>query len=518
MQQLIHLKIKLNLSYLLLYLNFFCIAHVYGDQRGCRGGEFNGGAVVESVGNEGGIVILTVSGGLRAMGRTLSPPFIERKQRAVILRKTKRAYAAVYRSQISDTLVAWGDSNYGGDASIVMGMHQDKGPRVISLHATDSGFAALLSLQLPSSIVKAGLSPPTPRRVVAWGNRGGTLPPRLSDSNVVSLHSTLHGFAVVLPVGEIITWGHCDTNGERPSLVGVEEEHRPLTALAWVSAYCSGQRLAASDLLTRGGVAEIQTTQVAGLQEPMAMVVITPYGGFWGWATDSVLSPPSSIVDTSYRRCRMASTSRAFAAITHRGGVVAWGDSNKGGRIPRFIREFVSTRGKALYATLGAFAILTTDGMVSVWGDVTQGGFRISGVVAVAATHTAFAFLLLNASVTVLEGDGTLTHVWWLDSVTNITSSKDSFLAEHRGGGVVSWGAMQGATPLECRYCGKNTWAAPHATQCSVCETGYWSETGATACHSCVLSLCQDSMIGSILGISLLLLVICAVCICDAEE
>ena len=489
----------------------------------CVPGEFNGHAPLQVEANDIGLTILTTSGVLLAMGSTVAPP----SGVASILLSNRRAYAAVMRAgDGSDAIFTWGDPAYGGDGSdkttTTLGMLNGKNTVVIALRATESGFAALLSTPLPIDVVgDDGATPPQrQQRVVSWGDRGGSLPPPLTKAQVDELHSTTTGFAAVLPSGDVVTWGHCDTGGETPPLMGVPEAHRPLTALAWADAYCAGELLAASQLVALGGAATICPAWAPPLQDPAAAMAVTPHGDFWGWAIDSALSPPTSIIQLRYRSGLAAASSRAFATITEAGGVTAWGEASKGGEISASLSEQVSTRAAYIYSTLAAFAVLTIDGGVSIWGDGTQGGgfYMDRGVTGVASTDTAFALLFDNATVLVVGGDTLLKRTWWLDGVLKLEAGRDTFIAHREQGAVVSWGRMEGNIPPHCQKCREGTWSHVGATQCTQCSEGYWSEEGASHCQPCTFGICQRYVVGGILGFVALLFVFCAVCLCDVAQ
>ena len=484
---------------------------------GCPEGRYNGNAPAEVVGNDAGLVVRTVEGELWAT--TGEPPPAVEGARAVALRGSRRGFAAVYRPAAAggDAVVAWGDG--AGDAAGAMAAYRDDSPEVLALHASGSGFAALLSLALPPEAAELQPSPPRRQRVISWGAAAAGLPARLASAQQVeSLHAATGGFAAVLPGGEVVTWGHCDTAGEAPPLGGVPERHRPLTALAWAEAFCAGEPLAASQLLAMGGAAALLPAWAPPLQAPMAAVAVTPQGGFWGWATDSVLRPPEEVAGLRYKG-PLAATGRAFAAITEAGGVVAWGDPAKGGALPGWVR--VGGRASRLRASLGAFAVLTLDGGVAIWGEASHGaGLQLAeGVVDVTAAETGFALLLRNATVLVVGGPAALRETWWLHDVARVEAGGgDSFLAELRGGRLVAWGAQRGGLAPRCLGCAPGTRSGADATGCEACRGGYWSEAGSARCRPCVLGICERHILGGILGLAALLLLFCAVCLCDVAQ
>ena len=484
----------------------------------CTPGRFNQYAPLQEVSNDLGIVIRTISGELHIIGSTTTlPSHSSLNDAATLLLSNHRAYAAVYRSEESDEIVTWGEPDYGGGETGMLDIYKAESPQIQTMLATESGFAALLSMKLPGELGKT--SPLRKRRIVSWGDKGGGIPSTLSSAPVESLHSTPQGFAAVIHTSrEVVTWGHCDTMGETPPLMGIQVDRRPLTALVWADAYCAGKVLAASQLLALGGAIEMRLTRAPPNTMPTAAVAVTPQGRFWGWATDGILSPPTSIVNKRYRA--IEATSRAFAAVTDAGGIVAWGDVDKGGRLPQYVAEHVSTKGGSLYSTLAAFAILMKDGGVSIWGDASQGGgFQIDGgVLQIVSTDTAFALLLHNATVMVVGGDASMRATWWLQRVVKLKAGKDTFMAQQIGGRIVTWGATKDAIPPRCQDCPAGRWSSGSATHCNDCAQGYWSEVGSINCQPCTFGICQRYILGAILGLIALLFIFCAICLCDVTH
>lgn len=499
-----------------LLLFSLCLIGTRGTR--CTAGQFNRNSGVREVTNDVGLAVLTVAGELRAVGS--HPPAVAAQQRAVLLGANRKAYASVFHptaGSSGDMIVAWGHTDYGADASGAAGAY--KVERVFDIRATESGFAALISLKPPPVIVEDVANVPRQVRAIAWGNKGGNLPSRLASAQVESLHSTSQGFAATLPSGEIVTWGHCDTLGEAPSLVAVSPPDRPLTALAWAEAFCAGKKLEAAQLLALGGATSLREAWAPTLQSPPGAVAVAPGKTLWWWTTDSMLTPPSSVVNLRYRGMTEA-TSRAFAAITEAGGVVAWGDTTKGGEVPGATAAMVGARASRLFSNLGAFMVTTIDGGAFSWGDAGHGGgFDIpSGVVDVASTETAFALLFRNSTVIVIGGDAAIRRTWWVHDVKRIIGQRDTFAGVQRSGRIVTWGGIEASIKTVCQDCTDDTWSNDDATQCLACDGGYWSSAGSAKCQPCVLGICQRHVLGGMLGFASLILICCGVCMCDVAD
>jgi alpha-tubulin suppressor-like RCC1 family protein len=159
--------------------------------------------------------------------------------------------------------------------------------------------------------------------------------------------------------------------------------------------------------------------------------------------TKSILRAASP--DRSSREWRNAS---AFAALTDRGEIRAWGSPASGGLLSAEADELTGVR--QIYSTVSAFAALTSSGAVVAWGgnggdtsavaDQLQGGIR-----SLASTTEAFAALDLNGGVTTwgtarAGGDTSdLSDVLAAD-VVEIYSTDHAFAARKKDGSVIGWG------------------------------------------------------------------------------
>ena len=103
------------------------------------------------------------------------------------------------------SVVAWGDANFGGDASAVDSQLVD----AVGIASTQYAFAARL---------QGG-------GVVAWGDAktGGYIPPAKQAllSDVVALYSNEVAFVALTSTGTVVTWGDDDAGGDSS---GVDSE------------------------------------------------------------------------------------------------------------------------------------------------------------------------------------------------------------------------------------------------------------------------------------------------------
>jgi hypothetical protein len=104
---------------------------------------------------------------------------------------------------------------------------------------------------------------------------------------------------------------------------------------------------------------------------------------------------------------RVVGNSKAFAALTEAGKVVAWGRAAYGGSIPGDKVDALSANVTAIYHTDWAFAALKDDGSVVVWGQAGHGGspgaaveaLLTSNVHTVCANDVAFSAIRTDGSV-----------------------------------------------------------------------------------------------------------------------
>jgi alpha-tubulin suppressor-like RCC1 family protein len=100
-------------------------------------------------------------------------------------------------------------------------------------------------------------------------------------------------------------------------------------------------------------------------------------------------------------------SSKALAALTATGGVVAWGRAAYGGQIPADKVSALSSGVVSIHSTNRAFAALKSDGSVVVWGQAGHGGepgpaveaLLTSGVHTVCSNDAAFSAIKMDGTV-----------------------------------------------------------------------------------------------------------------------
>ena len=143
-------------------------------------------------------------------------------------------------------------------------------------------------------------------------------------------------------------------------------------------------------------------------------------------------------------------TKEAFAALKSNGNVYTWGDSDYGGDSSLVSSELINITN--IYSTERAFAALNSDGNVITWGDSNYGGDSsdVSSkliITNIFSTSKAFVALDNNNTVVATWGDensgGDSTDVLSeLINIINIYSTETSFAALKRNQNVVTWGEI----------------------------------------------------------------------------
>eukprot|EP00913_Durusdinium_trenchii_P028573 g26798.t2 len=160
--------------------------------------------------------------------------------------------------------------------------------------------------------------------------------------------------------------------------------------------------------------------------------------------------------DTLAAAQQIYDTDTAHAALMPNGGVLAWGDPERGGRAPR---------AKAVAATVHAFAAILRDDTVLAWGDEAYGGrlnVELREVEKLQATSKAFAALStesgpfwegkrgwLEFGSAKHGGEISETIQEQLREVRHLASTSSAFCALTADGRLVCWGsaAHGGAGP-----------------------------------------------------------------------
>ncbi|EOD9420193.1 Ig-like domain-containing protein [Vibrio campbellii] len=197
------------------------------------------------------------------------------------------AFAAI---KSNGSVIAWGDSNAGGDSSAESSQLTGD---VVSLSSTIGAFAAL----------KENGS------VVAWGRGelagiqdvGGTAPPELSSVTVDALYSNYFAFVAVTDRGDLVSWGQGSFGGTAPTISNVKNIFS--NKVAFVALTENGQLVAWGN---------------------------TRYGG----------SAPSNINDGGGIRA-VSATNFAFAVIKNNGSVDSWGDPDYS-EVPSLAQPYIA--------------------------------------------------------------------------------------------------------------------------------------------------------------------------------
>jgi alpha-tubulin suppressor-like RCC1 family protein len=141
-------------------------------------------------------------------------------------------------------------------------------------------------------------------------------------------------------------------------------------------------------------------------------------------------------------------TESAFAAITKTGGVVAWGDSSAGGKVPDHLTGNLSNV-STIYASNGTFAAVTKDRIIS-WGSrYAEGVVKLpigARVVDVVASSEAFAALTNQGQVLTWGKDDIggapdqITRNLLQSGVAELQANFGAIAAIKSDGRLISWG------------------------------------------------------------------------------
>ena len=327
------------------------------------------------------LIYLHTDGTLSASSKAPLPSSgLDSVQNVKAISSTETAFAALKQD---GSVVTWGNSDYGGDSSVVASeLERD----VQAVYSTAYAFAALKDNG----------------KVVAWGDSywGGTAPTGV-ESDVKAVSSTLYAFAALKNDGSVVAWGSSSYGGNAPTSVTTVES----------------------------GVQAVYSTAYAfaALKEDGSVVA-------WGSSSRGG-SAPTSVTTANSNVQAVSSTEFAFAALKDDGSVVAWGNSDWGGSAPTTVTT-VNSNVQAVSGAKFAFAALKDDGSVVAWGHTSFGGdipdsFSAelqNGVVAVYGTELAFAALKDDGNLFVWNS-GVSFHVDKVRDVT-VSSGKNHFVLE----------------------------------------------------------------------------------------
>jgi alpha-tubulin suppressor-like RCC1 family protein len=311
------------------------------------------------------------------------------------------------------TVIAWGDSFYGGIAPIGLS-------GVSQIYSGDGTFAALK----------------TDGSVVAWGDYryGGIAPTGLSDVN--EIYSNAYAFAALNNDGSVVAWGDSSYGGTAPlGLSAVKQIFS--TSLAFAALRSDGSVIAWGDSFY-GGIAPIGLSGVTQVySNTYAFAALKSDGSVVAWG-DSYYGGTAPAGLTGVTQI-FSNGNDAFAALKSDGSVVAWGNSSYGGSAPTGLSGI-----NQIFSTVFAFAGLKNDGSVVAWGETLFGGTappELTGVTQIFSTSSAFAALKNDGSV-IAWGDrefGGLSPAG-LSGVTQVYSNTYAFAALKNDGSVVAWG------------------------------------------------------------------------------
>lgn len=245
--------------------------------------------------------------------------------------------------------------------------------------------------------------------------------------------------------GSVVTWGSASSGGDSSSVnvssddvVAVYSNWYAFSALktngtvaVWGDAYYAGD----------SGVTSALTNAIAIYGGGEIFAAINSDGGVITWGAYS-----SSTLDNVDAVC---TNTIDVAVLKSDGDVLSWGIYPDTG--------ITSGAVVRIYATHTAFAAIKTDGSVSAWGNATRGGNAsevssslTSGVVSIYATERAFAALKSDGSVVTwgdtLNGGDSSSVSSNLVNVVAIFSTGNAFAALKTNGSVVTWGGSFGGT------------------------------------------------------------------------
>ena len=362
---------------------------------------------------------------------------------------TNSALAAV---KANGSAVAWGDPECGADASAVAGFLASG---IASITANPCAFVALN---------KSGA-------VAAWGSsaHGGSMPP---------------GVAASLTSGVQAVYG-TQTHGAAGSGAFMALRGGGLSAICWGDAAVGGDCSSLAKQLVN--VAAVYSNSVGFAAVTTAGALVGP----WGDDFDNPVTP----IDVGSGVTSVTVTDTAWAVLKNNTGqVIAFGDLNAGGYVPRNVAAKLLKGARSLYANQAAFvAVNRTGGSLTAvsqgmaanllhcasackqpvkplpccppppappvpcpqWGDPASGGddsqvAGVTGVVSVASTLSAFAALLNNGSIFAwgspeFGGDASAVATQLAaGGFVSVQATAYAFAALRANGSTVCWGSSLG--------------------------------------------------------------------------
>jgi alpha-tubulin suppressor-like RCC1 family protein len=362
------------------------------------------------------------------------------------VRTVASTYQAFAATRTDGSVVTWGATDFGGDASCTPTDSCSPTPAgalasgVAQVRAGHGSFAALK----------------TDGTVVAWGNptSGGDVSAPVGGplTGVTSITPGGYAFSAIRSGGSVITWGQADLGGD-PACSASTCTPAPAGSLS-------------------SGVRSINTTNEA-------FAALRNDGSVITWGTTSYGGDSSAPVGgTLTNVTALTATDAAFASLRTDGSVVTWGNGAYGGNsacAPSGDCEPAATGGLlsgvvGVFATRRAFAALKQDGSVVTWGDPEYGG---DSACATDPCRSAPA--------------GSLSG-----GVTQIMATSDAFAARKQDGSVVTWGSSStggdsaapvgGALARVSQVFSNNTAGAALTASGSVVTWGSSTQGGDAAC------------------------------------
>jgi alpha-tubulin suppressor-like RCC1 family protein len=351
------------------------------------------------------------------------------------------------------TVVAWGDSGYGGS---IPSSEQNTLTNVNALYSTQRAFAAL---RADGSVRTWGAGTSYGSGIFVSNNQNNQYNP------VVNIYSTDRAFAALKRDGTVIAWGDSDYGGNQndvPASISANNANYAKTiysnAYAFAALRKNGLSVVAWGDQDKGGNAPsnlvtitdgYSVTHVSSTSQAFAAlksnrtVVVWGNSVMGGGNMPAGLSNVIAIYSTAYAFAALKSTFGNDSSID--GTVVSWGyyiGNNSGTSVPNGL-----TGVKNIYSTSAAFAALKQDGTVAAWGRSDMGGSvpsELSGVKTIASTQQAFAALKTDGTVVswgnyIGTNGGTVVPTG-LTGVKSIFSNNFAFAALKTDGSVVTWG------------------------------------------------------------------------------
>ena len=240
-------------------------------------------------------------------------------------------------------------------------------------------------------------------------------------SNIISVESTIGGFAALKADGSIVTWGYANEGGDSSSV--------------------------SQDVSS--GVSNIFSNKFsfAALKDDGSVIT-------WGKNCCGGNSNPSEIsggslenvskIFSTFHRYTNPFFGSSYAAIKNDGSVVAWGSSQTGGIIPQNALTNLQSGVVEIFSTDQSFAALKSDGTVVSWGFEVgvNDTHTLSDVKTIVSTSRAFAALKNDGTVFTWGSDrhGGDAGSIDLSNVKEIYGNQHAFAALKNDGSVLTWG------------------------------------------------------------------------------